>query len=228
MIKDRKKTAAALGVLLLIGVGALFLWRSGFFCAVSSIDSLRAYIARFAPCSQLCFFVIQLLSVILAPIPSNITAAAGGLLFGTWVSFLLTWAAVILGSVLVFQLARTLGHHFVNRMVGKHMSEKYLDLIHAKTGIFLILAFLLPYFPDDVLCILAGLTTISFAHFIIILILARPWGLLVASALGGASFSLPLWALALAGAAGILLFVFGMRYGDRVERRILLWLHKIP
>ena len=57
----------------------------------------------------LCFFLLQFLSVVLAPIPSNITAAAGGVLFGTWPSFFLTFAAVVAGSLLLFWLARVLG-----------------------------------------------------------------------------------------------------------------------
>lgn len=94
-------------------------------------------------------------------------------------------------------------------------------MIHAKTDIFLVLAFLFPFFPDDVLCILAGLTQISFRRFAGIILCARPWGLLFASALGGASFSIPAWGMALIGAAGLLLFLLGMKYGDRAEAAIL-------
>ena len=195
-----------LAVLLCIG-GGLFLWQSGFFSAVDSQESLRAYIEDFSPYSHLCFFLIQFLSVILAPIPSNVSALAGGVLFGTWVSFLLTFSAVAAGSLLVFSLARGLGRDAVTRLVGRKVSEKYLDVIHAKTDIFLVLAFLFPFFPDDVLCILAGLTQISFRRF--------------ASALGGASFSIPVWGMALIGAAGLLLFLLGMKYGDRAEAAIL-------
>lgn len=189
-----------LTVLLCIG-GGLFLWQSGFFAAAGSQESLRAYIVDFSPYSHLCFFLIQFLSVILAPIPSNISALAGGVLFGTWVSFLLTFSAVTAGSLLVFSLARGLGRDAVTRLVGRKVSEKYLDVIHAKTDIFLVLAFLFPFFPDDVLCILAGLTQISFRRFAGIILCTRPWGLLFASALGGASFSIPAWGMALIGAA---------------------------
>ena len=55
-----------LTVLLCIG-GGLFLWQSGFFAAAGSQESLRAYIEDFSPYSHLCFFLIQFLSVILAP-----------------------------------------------------------------------------------------------------------------------------------------------------------------
>lgn len=125
------------------------------------------------------------------------------------------------GSLLVFSLARGLGRDAVTRLVGRKVSEKYLDVIHAKTDIFLVLAFLFPFFPDDVLCILAGLTQISFRRFAGIILCTRPWGLLFASALGGASFSIPAWGMALIGAAGLLLFLLGMKYGDRAEAAIL-------
>ena len=210
---------AALG-----GIGYL-LYESGFFTAISSIDALHAYISGFAPYSHLCFFLIQLLSVLFAPIPSNITAAAGGILFGTLPSFLLTFGAVVLGSICVFLLARTLGRPFADRMVSQTVSERYLSVIHAKTATFLTLAFLFPFFPDDVLCILAGLTPIPLLHFFLILILARPWGLLFASALGGASLSLPLWTMVVFGILGVILFCLGMKYGDHIERQFIDWLH---
>ena len=86
---------------------------------------------------------------------------------------------------------------------------------------FLTLAFLYPYFPVDVLCILAGLTDISFRRFALIVLLTRPWGLWVASALGGSSLNIPMWGLAALGAAGLAVFVLGMKYGDRVEQWVL-------
>ena len=169
---------------------------------------------------------VQLLSVVLAPIPSNLTAAAGGLLFGTWPAFFLTYGAVMAGSLLVFWLARTLGRDFVDRVVSRKLAEKYQKVIREKTTVFLALAFLLPYFPDDMLCILAGLTPITFGRFALLALFTRPWGLLFASALGGASLSIPLWAMVLIGLAGVMIFVLGMLYGDRLERAVLKRLGK--
>lgn len=218
--KTAKRVCLAATVLLLAG-GAWGLYQSGFFAACTSQQALQDYIARRAPYAQLWFFLLQLLSVVLAPIPSNITALAGGVLFGMWTAFLLTWAAVFLGSLLVFGLARALGRNFADQVVSRRLSEKYQAVIHAKTTVFLTLAFLFPYFPDDVLCILAGLTDISFRRFALIVLLARPWGLLVASALGGSTVSIPLWGLGALGAAGLAVFVLGMKYGDRIEQWVL-------
>lgn len=220
-MKKRQKLLILAAVLLLLAGGGWFLYSSGFFRAAGSLEGLRAYIDRFAPYSHLLFFLVQFLSVVLAPIPSNITAAAGGLLFGTWPAFLLTFGAVAAGSLLVFWLARTLGRDFADRLVSRKLSEKYQDVLRTKAPVFLVLAFLFPFFPDDILCILAGLTNISFRRFAAIVLLTRPWGLLFASALGGSTLGLPPWMMVPIGLGGLTLFLLGMKYGDKLEGSIL-------
>ena len=206
--KSRQRILFLTAAGLLIVGGGWFLYSTGFFQAASSQESLRAYIDDFAPYSHLCFFLLQFLSVVLAPIPSNITAAAGGVLFGTWPSFFLTFAAVVAGSLLLFWLARVLGRDFAGRFVSRRLSEKYQQILQTKAPVFLTLAFLFPFFPDDLLCILAGLSSLS-------------WGLLFASALGGAAFHVSPWAMVLIGVAGLVLFLLGMKYGDQIEAAIL-------
>ena len=179
------------------------------------------YIARCAPWSHLAYFGVQLVSVVVAPIPSNITAAAGAYLFGLWPSFLLTWAAVAAGSAIVFLLARALGRSFADKFVSEKLSEKYLELIRRKRDVFLALAFLFPFFPDDLLCILAGLTDISFRRFFLLVVLTRPWGLLVACMVGSATVSIPLWGMVLLGVGGLALFLLAMKYGDKLEDAVI-------
>ena len=219
--KKRQKIAGLAAALLLLAGGGWFLYSSGFFQAVCSLDTLRAYIARFAPYSHLLFFLVQFLSVVLAPIPSNITAAAGGVLFGTWPAFLLTFGAVTAGSLLVFWLARVLGRDFADRIVSRKLSEKYQSVLRAKAPVFLTLAFLFPFFPDDMLCILAGLTDLSFRRFTLIVLLTRPWGLLFASALGGSTLGLPPWVMVPIALLGLALFLLGLKCGDRLEEIML-------
>ena len=205
----------------ILGGSVWALYATGFFQAAGSPETLGEYIVRCAPWSHLAYFGIQLASVVIAPIPSNITAAAGAYLFGLWPSFLLTWGAVALGSAIVFILARVLGQKFAGQFVGEKLSERYLDVIRRKRDVFLLLAFLFPFFPDDLLCILAGLTDISFKRFFLLVIAARPWGLLVACMVGSATVSIPLWGMALLGAAGLAVFLLAMKYGDKLEDAIM-------
>lgn len=217
----RQKLIILTAALLLLTGGGWFLYSSGFFRAVRSLDALRAYITNFTPYSHLLFFLVQFLSVVFAPIPSNVIAAAGGVLFGTWPAFLLTFGAVVTGSLLTFSLARALGRDFASRIVSQKLSEKYQDILRAKAPVFLTLAFLFPFFPDDMLCILAGLTALSFRRFAAIVLLARPWGLLFASALGGSTLGLSPWVMVPIGLAGAAVFLLGMKYGGKVEEFIL-------
>ena len=197
----------------ILGGSVWALYATGFFEAAGSQQALGEYIARCAPWSHLAYFGVQLVSVIVAPIPSNITAAAG--------AFLLTWGAVTLGSALVFALARALGQQFVSQFVSEKLSDKYLDVIRRKRDVFLALAFLFPFFPDDILCILAGLTSLSFRSFALIVLLARPWGLLFASALGGSTLGLSPWVMVPIALVGLALFLLGMKYGNQVEETVL-------
>jgi len=205
----------------LVGGCVLGLYLTGFFEAAASPDGIKVYIEESAPWSHLVFFFLQLVSSIVAPIPSNITALAGGLLFGTIPAFLLTWAAVVLGSLIVFFLARGLGQEFVSGFVGRKLSTRYLDIIRRKRDTFLFMAFLFPFFPDDILCILAGLTEISWKRFLLLCLVARPWGLLVSCAVGGSALDFPLWAMILLGALGVAVFILAMIYGDKIEEKLV-------
>ena len=207
--------------LAILGGSVWALYATGFFEAAGSQEKLGEYIARCAPWSHLAYFGIQLVSVVVAPIPSNLTAAAGAYLFGLWPSFLLTWGAVALGSAIVFGLARALGQQLAGQFVSEKLSGKYLDVIRRKRDVFLALAFLFPFFPDDILCILAGLTDISFKRFFLLAAIFRPWGLLAACMVGSATVSIPWWGMALLGGLGLAVFLLAMKYGDRLEDAVL-------
>lgn len=216
-----KRTAAWTAVLLLFLFLLWSLWSTGFFQVVHSPEGMREYIERFSPYSHLVFFLLQLVSVIVAPIPSNLTTVAGGLLFGAWSAFFITTAAVILGSVIVFQLSRNLGRSFAQRFVSGKAWERYGEVIRRKRDVFLFLAFLFPFFPDDLLCIMAGLTDVSFRRFLFLVILGRPWGLLAAAAVGGSVVSIPWRGMILLGLGGLTLFLLVLRYGDRMEDAVI-------
>lgn len=213
---------------LLVTALAVFLWRTDLLARCGTAESLRDALEGFQPWSMAVFFVMQLCSVIFAPIPSNLVALAGGLSFGVWKGFFLTFFAVNLGSNITFLLGRILGRNAVQRFLGAKLPAKYLKLLRRKRDSFLILAFLFPFFPDDLLCIFASFTDISWKRFAIIVLLTRHWGLLVASALGSSLFTLPGWALPLVAVGGVALLVLGLLFGDQLEDAITGLLRKAP
>lgn len=206
---------------------ALWLWESGLLERMNSREEIRAMIEAAGPFAGAVYFFIQLLTVVIAPIPSNISMMAGALAMGFWPALLLGFAAIWLGSMGVFLLARRLGQRRVQALVDRGVMEKYLPVIREKQEVFLFLALLFPFFPDDMLCILAGLTSMPTGRFALLVLLARPWGLVFAALLGSGAFSLPLWGWAIWIAALIALFVLAVKYSSRIEDRLLAWIYTI-
>lgn len=176
-----------------IGI-AIFIKSSGILNHMSSVEAFQKYIQGYGEGAYVIFFLIQFLSVIIAPIPSNISAVAGGAVFGMWGSFFISMLAIISGSTVVFMLARKFGKSFTRRFVSPKVSEKYEQLISSKRGeLLLIVLFFLPFLPDDAIGFLVGLSKMNFSKYFLIMMLTRPWEILAASALGSSNIIMPWW-----------------------------------
>ncbi len=211
-------------VAVLVLVAGVAIYRSGVWERFGSVEELREWIAGFGAAAGVVYFVLQLMTVIIAPIPSNVSTAAGALALGFWPGFLLGASAVVVGSLIVFTLAKRLGEPFVRRFVNQKTLQKYMPVIEKKRDAFMFLALLLPFFPDDLLCILAGLSGMGTMRFFVIALVTRPWGLVVASAVGSGAISMPLWGWALIVLGAAALMIFGLKYGDVLEERLM---HKL-
>ena len=228
---NRKKSIRVILIVLAVAAalaaGGYALWKNGFFEKINSVDALREVIAGAGAWAGLVYFVLQMMTVIIAPIPSNISMMAGALALGFWPAMILGVLAVVVGSVIVFLAARALGRNAVQRFLDKGVMEKYLPIIEEKQDMFLFLTMLFPFFPDDALCMLAGLTNIPLGRFVVIMALGRPWGLVVAALLGSGSISLPIWTWMAIGVAGLLIFVLAMKYSAQIEDALLRFVRRI-
>ena len=228
---NRKKSIRVILIVLavaaVLAAGGYALWKNGFFEKINSVDALREVIAGAGAWAGLVYFVLQMMTVIIAPIPSNISMMAGALALGFWPAMILGVLAVVVGSVIVFLAARALGRNAVQRFLDKGVMDKYLPIIEEKQDMFLFLTMLFPFFPDDALCMLAGLTNIPLGRFVVIMALGRPWGLVVAALLGSGSISLPIWTWTAIGVAGLLIFVLAMKYSAQIEDALLRFVRRI-
>lgn len=120
------------------------------------------------------FILISFLQVTFIPLPGAVTILAGNYLFGFFPSLLCSYTGMLLGSLLAFLLGRKIGRPYVNWVVGDNLTmEKYLSRLQGKETVLLFFMFLLPLFPDDMLCSLAGITSLSWGKFIIMQIITR-------------------------------------------------------
>ncbi|RAL23357.1 TVP38/TMEM64 family protein [Thermoflavimicrobium daqui] len=138
----------------------------------SSVESLRSFILGFGVWAPVAFFVIQVLQVVIAPIPGGATVVVSAYLFGTLGGLALSLAGAVTGSIIVFLLGRYWGRPLVMKLVGPSIYNKYIGVFDRK-GLLLFIIFLLPFLPDDAVCALAGLSTISFRRFFILVLIGR-------------------------------------------------------
>ena len=213
-------TITALVVAALVG---LYFWlrANGWLTLFSSPQAMQETVRGTGAWAPVIFFLLQAGQVIAAPIPGNVTAMAGGFLFGFWPATALSVAATITGSIAAFALARGFGRPLVARMVGVDLVEKYVDLV-GRRGLGLLFAmFLLPFFPDDALCFIAGLTAISWPVFLIMMAVTRPPGLIMSALVGSGSIVMPIWGWVRIGTAALGLVWLSYRYGERLNAFLL-------
>lgn len=134
------------------------------------------------------FILIQILQVILIPIPSVVIVLVGTLIYGPLLCTIYCILGVIIGSLISFMIGRTFGKKLVYWFFGKEKVDKYLIKIKGREGLFIALVFIFPFMPDDILCMVAGITPIKFFKFFIITILIRPISVILMCYFGGSIF----------------------------------------
>lgn len=166
----------SLVVLFLISFALLiiyFLKSTGFLDKVDSIEDLRNYVASFGYFALVIYTVINILQVVLLPIPGFISIGTGVALFGPLLASIFSFIGITLGSIIAFLTGRLLGFKVVKWLVGEETLRLWLKKVKNKDKIVLTFMFLFPFFPDDVLCFVAGLSTMSFSYFLVTIVICR-------------------------------------------------------
>ena len=210
---------AAIGLFLLL-IYYILVW-TGLWESLNSVEKLRTLILDLGFWGRITFVFLQFLQVTFVPIPSTILTIGGAIIYGPLQGALLSLAGILLGSTLAFMLGRQFGRRLVSFMVGKETCEKWVKFLsRAKYSFFIMM--LLPIFPDDVLCLVAGLTNMSWAFFVLTNLITRPIGIFTTSYLGSGElipyhgWGLIVWAIILV--AAVILMWLVTKYQSNIEQ----------
>ena len=167
------------------------------------------------------FLIIQILQVVILPLPAAICYIPGALIWGSLVGTLLASAGVLVGSLINYFIGKVWGKKAVEWIAGKETCDKYSAYFNKKGKVIFVLMQILPFFPDDILCMVAGLTAMNFPFFLAVMILVRP--LVIAAycyVLSGTFIPFEGWGLIVWGVifiVCIVLAVLSFKYQDRFE-----------
>lgn len=205
-------------------LGYYILRWTGVWEKINSVEKLQELILSWGFWGRLGFVVLSFLQVTFIPLPSTVTIIAGTLIYGPLQASLLSLSGILLGSMLAFLLGKVFGRKLVVFMVGERTCQKWVHFLsNAKYSFFIMM--LLPIFPDDVLCLVAGLTNMSWAFFTVTNLIARPIGIFTVSYFGSGylipyhGWGLAVWAVIIVLIIAVLILSY--KYQKQIENFLL-------
>lgn len=136
-------------------------------------DLLLERIRSCGPLAPLAYILLQITQTVVAPIPGQVVGSIGGLLFGWW-GVLWTLIGSAIGYLIVLLLSKRFGRPLLEKIFKKSAIAKFDFILNSRSSALILFAiFLLPGFPDDIVCYIAGLTNLSIKKLMAIILLGR-------------------------------------------------------
>jgi len=151
--------AGALGLLIVAGIGAWWLWPREFgIGGGNTIEGVVAQIRSWGPWAALGSIVLMTVHSFV-PFPSEIITLANGMVFGPLWGSVITWVGAI-------GLVRWLGRPFVHRMLSENQLHRLSEWSATRGGLALLIGRLIPVIAFNLLNYGAALTEISWWTFL--------------------------------------------------------------
>lgn len=127
------------------------------------------------------FIFLQILQTVVPIIPGALTSVAGVFIYGHIIGTIYNYIGIVIGCAIIFHLARMYGPKFVQSMVSQKTYDKYIGWLNEgkRFDRFFIFMMIWPISPADFICMLAGLTNMTFKRYMTIIILCKPITLVI-------------------------------------------------
>jgi uncharacterized membrane protein YdjX (TVP38/TMEM64 family) len=173
------------------------------------------FVNSFHPYDEVAFISLQILQVVAAPIPGEVTGLIGGYLYGPVLGTVYSTIGLTIGSWMAFALARFFGLPLVERAVKPAIIQKY-DYFLEHRGLFVsFLLFLIPGFPKDYLCYIMGLSHMKTWHFLGISTVGRLLGTIMLSVSGSCARNNQYIGLLIVAGISCIFFIVAYFYRDK-------------
>lgn len=148
-------------------------------------EELQRIVVDSGPWAPLVFMFLQMLQVVIAPLPGTVISLAGGYIFEAVWATLYAMIGTTVGFWIVFVVSKRYGRRVMRYFVPADKIAKY-DRIASSKGAFAFISvgFLFPFIPDPVLGYVAGTTPIPTRVLMVISLLMRFPGIAMTSTVG--------------------------------------------
>ena len=156
----------------ILAIAATIIWGGPLFELLTDGDRLKDIMDKAGAFGPLAFIAVQALQTIIITVPGQVIGIAGGALFG-WMGLVWSMIGSIIGAYVAFKLIRKFGRPLAEKLIPKKTLERADFIVDKRGTTTLFLMFLIPIFPDSVMCYIAGLTKIPIGTLMIIWIAGR-------------------------------------------------------
>lgn len=157
----------------------------------SDLDAITASIRGYGIWGPLALCTLFILQTFLAFIPGQALMVASGYVYGFGGGILITWASLVIGGQMAFWLARRYGRPFAEKWISPTILDRW-DKSAAGQGIpFYIVTLVMPFFPNDAMCYVAGLGNMTHRRFLVANTLGRGIASLLTVLIGAFSEQIP-------------------------------------
>ena len=217
---DRDDIIKVTILLLMIIAGAFLFFYYDLYTFFISRKKILAFVNSFGPLSVLIFIGLQILQVIVAPIPGEVNGFIGGYLYGPVLGTIYSTIGLTIGSWLAFVLARWLGLPFVEKVISPRIIEKYDYFMEHRGILITFILFVIPGFPKDALSYLIGLSHMKTSTFLMICTAGRLMGTMMLSMSGHYARNDQNIALAAILGVSTLIVILAYFYHDEILRLV--------
>jgi uncharacterized membrane protein YdjX (TVP38/TMEM64 family) len=206
----------------LLGLIAILHWRVQLleiFSMIGDRDAIVEFLQGYGVLGPVVLFFILGLQVFLAVIPGHAFIVAGGYIYGLAIGATITQISTVIASQLAFLLARRYGRPLVDRMAPPHVIDHWNEMARTQGGLFFFFSFILPIFPNDLMCFIAGLSGISSRKFFLANLFGRLPCAIFVTLIGSHGFELPLYFWILIILVIIVLCLVWKKISTRIEAR---------
>ena len=182
----------------------------------SDREKVKIFIAAFGIGAPFAFMAIQILQVVLAPIPGEATGFIGGYIFGATKGFFYSCIGLSAGSLINFYIGRFLGKRYIRKLIPAAHLERFDLLVKHQSIFILFILFVFPGFPKDYLCIFLGLSLIPFKVFIVLAAIGRMPGTFMLNLQGAYLFQQMYLLSALIFGICIIIIILAYLYKDKL------------
>ncbi|MEZ4662693.1 MAG: VTT domain-containing protein [Caldilineaceae bacterium] len=176
---------------LLIGICAPVYYRQELSPVLQDPTAMQAFIAALGWWGPLALIALNILQIVIAPIPGYAVYLIAGYLYGAFWGGVWGSLGLLLGSMCAMFVARRLGRPLVERLIDSKTLKRWESTLHSDSWWVWGVLLLSPI--GDAPFLLAGLSSIPYSKILVLTLVTRVPMAFAAAALGAGVLHLAVW-----------------------------------